>query len=194
MSAGTVYVIQSGAYYKIGRTTNLKQRLDALQLAHPASVMVCYQLDTPENASLECYLHQRFDRVRVRGEWFALSAVDLKWLQSIRQWTRDDAERAGIPTRRTVAMATAQPQPGSLRELLKQHDIHTIRELTHRTGLSRQQGWNLWWAEAGVGKETMKLLHERLGIPTDELLQVDPVPRRRRTASAPAEPQKVSES
>jgi T5orf172 domain len=184
MSAGTVYVIQSGAYFKIGHTTNLKQRLDALQLAHPASVMVCYQLDTPESASLECYLHQRFDRARVRGEWFALSAVDLKWLQSIRQWTLDDAERAGIPARRTVAMATAQPRPGSLRALLKQHGIHTIRELTHRTGLSRQQDWNLWWGEVGVGKATAKLLHEKLGIPAEELLQVDPVPRRPRKPRA----------
>jgi hypothetical protein len=78
----------------------------------------------------------------------------------------------------------------TLQELLKQHGIHTIRELTERTGLSRQQGWNLWWAEAGVGKETAKLLYERLGIPAGELLQVDPVPRRPSKPSAPAQPPK----
>ena len=72
----------------------------------------------------------------------------------------------------------------TLQELLKQHGIHTIRELTHRTGLSRQQGWNLWWGEAGVGKGTLKLLHERLGIPAEALLQVDPVPRRVRKPRA----------
>jgi hypothetical protein len=74
----------------------------------------------------------------------------------------------------------------TLQELLKKHDIHTIRELTHRTGLSRQQGWNLWWGEIGVGKATAKLLHEKLGVPAEELLQVAPVPRRPRKSSASA--------
>jgi transcriptional regulator with XRE-family HTH domain len=66
-----------------------------------------------------------------------------------------------------------------LQELLKQHGITTIRELTHRTGLSRQQCWNLWHGQAGVGKETLKRLHERLRIPLEALLEVDPVPRRK---------------
>jgi transcriptional regulator with XRE-family HTH domain len=68
----------------------------------------------------------------------------------------------------------------TLRDLLKRHDIHTIRELTHRTGLSRQQCWNLWHGKTGVGLETVKLLHERLQIPLEELIQIDP----------PAEPKK----
>jgi hypothetical protein len=67
----------------------------------------------------------------------------------------------------------------TLQDLLKEHGIHTIRELTHRTGLSRQQCWNLWHAYAGVGKETLRRLHERLGIPLERLLEVDPVPRRK---------------
>lgn len=62
----------------------------------------------------------------------------------------------------------------TLRDLLKRHDIHTIRELTHRTGLSRQQCWNLWHGKTGVGLETVKLLHERLHIPLEELIQIDP--------------------
>jgi transcriptional regulator with XRE-family HTH domain len=70
----------------------------------------------------------------------------------------------------------------TLQDLLKQYGISTIRELTHRTGLSRQQCWNLWHAQAGVGKETLKRLHERLNIPLEDLLQVDPVPRRKREA------------
>ena len=62
----------------------------------------------------------------------------------------------------------------TLQTLLQQHGITTIRELTHRTGLSRQQCWNLWHGQAGVGKETLKRLHERLGIPLAALLEVDP--------------------
>jgi hypothetical protein len=63
-----------------------------------------------------------------------------------------------------------------LQDILKQHGIYTIRELCHKTGVSRQRGWMLWWGEAGVGKATAKLLHEKLGIPLEELIAVDPVP------------------
>jgi hypothetical protein len=63
-----------------------------------------------------------------------------------------------------------------LQEILERHGIHTIRKLCQETGLSRQRGWMLWWGKAGVGKQTAKLLHEKLGIPFEELLEVDPVP------------------
>ena len=69
----------------------------------------------------------------------------------------------------------------TLQTLLQQHGITTIKELMHRTGLSRQHCWGLWHAYDGVGKATAKLLHERLGIPAEQLLQVDPVPARPRT-------------
>jgi transcriptional regulator with XRE-family HTH domain len=78
----------------------------------------------------------------------------------------------------------------TLQSLLQQYGITTIRELTHRTGLSRQQCWNLWHGQAGVGKETLKRLHERLGIPLEALLQVDPVPRRKRPAKGPQQTEK----
>jgi hypothetical protein len=68
----------------------------------------------------------------------------------------------------------------TLQTLLRQHGITTINELKHRTGLSRQQSWNLWHAKTGVGKATAKRLHEMLGIPAEALLQIDPVPARPR--------------
>jgi transcriptional regulator with XRE-family HTH domain len=63
----------------------------------------------------------------------------------------------------------------TLQTLLRQHGITTIKELTHRTELSRQQSWNLWHGYAGVGKETAIRLHERLGIPLEALLKVEAV-------------------
>jgi transcriptional regulator with XRE-family HTH domain len=72
--------------------------------------------------------------------------------------------------------------------LLRRYGITTIKELMDRTGLSRQQCWNLWHAQAGVGKETAKRLHERLQIPAEELLQVDPVPARPRKSAKGREP------
>jgi antitoxin component HigA of HigAB toxin-antitoxin module len=68
----------------------------------------------------------------------------------------------------------------TLQTLLRRYGITTIKDLMHGTGWSRQQCWNLWHAQVGVGKASAKRLHERLGIPAEELLQIDPVPARSR--------------
>jgi transcriptional regulator with XRE-family HTH domain len=73
----------------------------------------------------------------------------------------------------------------TLQTLLRQHGITRIKELKDRTGLSRQQSWNLWHGRVGVGKATAKLLHERLGIPAEQLLQVDPIPAVKRPDRPP---------
>jgi hypothetical protein len=65
MGEGTVYVIQAGAYYKIGRTRNLTQRLEGLRTGSPAPLAVVYRLDTPESDGFERWLHRQFAAVRV---------------------------------------------------------------------------------------------------------------------------------
>jgi len=64
----------------------------------------------------------------------------------------------------------------TLRDLLIQHGIPTIRELTHRLQCSRQQAWDLWHARVGVGAAMMKRLHEQLTIPLEDLIQIDLCP------------------
>src|SRR5687768_8418512 len=76
----------------------------------------------------------------------------------------------------------------TLQTLLRQHGITDMKELRHRTGLSRQQSWNLWHGYVGVGKATAKRLHEQLGIPAEELLQIDPVPALKRPHTTPPQP------
>ena len=76
----------------------------------------------------------------------------------------------------------------TLQTLLRQHGITSIKELRHRTGLSRQQSWNLWHAQVGVGKATAKRLHEQLSIPAEQLLQVDPVPAAKPPHATPPRP------
>ncbi len=68
----------------------------------------------------------------------------------------------------------------TLQEILRQHGITTLREFIERAGFSsRQQAWALWHGEAGVGKVMAKRLSEKLQIPIDELILVDPVPYRK---------------
>jgi transcriptional regulator with XRE-family HTH domain len=65
----------------------------------------------------------------------------------------------------------------TLPELLERYRVYTIRELSRRTGLSSQQAWQLWHGVVGLGRRNMQRLHEKLGIPADELLQVERPPR-----------------
>ena len=52
----------------------------------------------------------------------------------------------------------------------------TLHCLAQRAGISNQHAWGLIRATIGVGKVAAKRLHDTLGIPTDELLAVAPVP------------------
>jgi transcriptional regulator with XRE-family HTH domain len=76
----------------------------------------------------------------------------------------------------------------TLQTLLQQHGITTIRDFAQRTGLSRQHAWNLWHAQVGLGTEMLKRLHDRLGIPLEELIRVDPVPATKRPRTTPPNP------
>src|SRR5215510_5463527 len=73
----------------------------------------------------------------------------------------------------------------TLPELLQRYGVYTIRDLSRRTGISSQQAWNLWHGTVGLGRRNMQRLHERLGIPAEELLQVTPPPPRPKTKEAP---------
>jgi transcriptional regulator with XRE-family HTH domain len=73
----------------------------------------------------------------------------------------------------------------TLPELLERYRVYTIRELSRRTGLSSQQAWQLWHGVVGLGRRNMQRLHEKLGIPADELLQVERPPRAKDHPSPP---------
>jgi transcriptional regulator with XRE-family HTH domain len=69
----------------------------------------------------------------------------------------------------------------TLRDVLQRHGITTIKDFAQRAALTRQHAWNLWHGQAGVGKAMMKRLHERLGIPLEELFVVQqPAPAKAR--------------
>jgi transcriptional regulator with XRE-family HTH domain len=78
----------------------------------------------------------------------------------------------------------------TLPELLERYRVYTIRELARRTGISRQQAWNLWHGVANLGRRNLERLHEALGIPFEELMQVQRAapakrPGRKPRSSAP---------
>jgi transcriptional regulator with XRE-family HTH domain len=68
----------------------------------------------------------------------------------------------------------------TLPDLLQRYGVYTIRDLSRRTGLSSQHAWNLWHGVVGLGRRNIQRFHEKLGIPAEELLQVEqPQPKGR---------------
>lgn len=78
-----VYVIQdvtNTRYFKIGRTNNPARRLNHFDVILPVDIHVVAVLPCDNMVTLETWLHRRFADKRQRGEWFALSNDDVRWL------------------------------------------------------------------------------------------------------------------
>ena len=77
----------------------------------------------------------------------------------------------------------------TLRDVLANHGITRLKDFCERTGFTRQHGWNLMHGWTGVGKRTTQILHDKLGISFEELMQIRPVPRtaRRKRQKPPLE-------
>jgi hypothetical protein len=75
---GTVYLIKSGKFYKIGRSNSTGRRHYELSIQLPESAEVIHSINTDDPVGIEAYWHNRFRDKRKNGEWFELSAEDVK--------------------------------------------------------------------------------------------------------------------
>lgn len=80
-TAGVIYVLHNGhGLYKIGKTTNLQQRLKAYSTHSPYEHEVVVQIEVTDITACEADLLKRFKHRHERGEWFRLSDQDVAWL------------------------------------------------------------------------------------------------------------------
>lgn len=82
---GEVYLFKSGRYYKIGKTNDSVRRGSELRIQLPENLHLIHSIRTDDPSGIETYWHKRYNAKRMNGEWFDLSATDIKAFKAWRK-------------------------------------------------------------------------------------------------------------
>ena len=75
---GFVYLLRTGKHFKLGRTNAVGRRLRELAIQLPQKPDTVHVIETDDPEGIEQYWHRRFADKRQGGEWFTLSAEDVR--------------------------------------------------------------------------------------------------------------------
>lgn len=80
---GYIYILKSKNLYKIGRASNLKERMKTYKTENPFGIRVILQKKVDDYVEVEAKLLKEFKEKQVRGEWFKLDKEDLIKIKEI---------------------------------------------------------------------------------------------------------------
>jgi len=80
---GYVYLLKSKDLYKIGITENIQGRIRHYRTSNPFGIDLLFQGKVRLRKRTEDDLNNRFERKRVKGEWFKLNKEDVSTIKSI---------------------------------------------------------------------------------------------------------------
>ena len=75
---GFVYMLKAGRNFKVGRSNSFDRRSRELKIQLPEQAETVHVIRTDDPIGIEAYWHKRFEAKRKNGEWFELSAQDVK--------------------------------------------------------------------------------------------------------------------
>jgi hypothetical protein len=75
---GFVYLARMGKHYKIGHTWSVGRREYDLAIQMPERLTLVHSIRTDDPPGIEAYWHKRFIGKNTNGEWFALTAEEVK--------------------------------------------------------------------------------------------------------------------
>ncbi len=78
IDAGYVYFIESEFGWKIGKTRNIKRRKKIFEVKLPFKFSLRYYVKTTKITIIERELHEHFKEKRINGEWFLITAEEIK--------------------------------------------------------------------------------------------------------------------
>ena len=85
--AGFVYLLKhgTGRQFKVGRTNNPIRREGEIAIELPEKLEPIHVIETDDPAGVESYWHRRFADKRLKNEWFALTAQDVR---AFKRWRK----------------------------------------------------------------------------------------------------------
>lgn len=78
LKAGHVYMLKHDNAYKIGHSTDASRRYKEIRVQMPYVTEEVHVIETDDAVGIEAYWHNRFKDKRLEGEWFQLSAADVR--------------------------------------------------------------------------------------------------------------------